>query len=123
MELSGRLNSWESRILVFTNFPNALPKQDEDWLKLEQTFVELMPEAPITSFPPILSMSMNDFFDSSQIIESLYTDSHGSVGVAASSALPFAKQCLEKGNIASSDCRLSISKIITANANAMYGSH
>jgi hypothetical protein len=65
-------------------------------------------------------MSMNDFFDSSQIIESLYSEKSGKVGSEAFHALPFAKQCLAKGDIYSSDCRLSISKLITANAQAMY---
>lgn len=65
-------------------------------------------------------MSMDDFFDSSQIIEPLYTTGGEKVGNDAFNALPFAKECLAKGNIYSSDCRLSISKLITANANAMY---
>jgi hypothetical protein len=63
---------------------------------------------------------MNDFFESSQIIEDLYTDAQGQVGIQAKSALPFAKQCLAQGDIQSADCRLSISKLITANTHAMY---
>lgn len=65
-------------------------------------------------------LEMNGFFDSSQIIESLYTDKNGQVAQAAFHALPFAKECLAKDAVQSADCRLAMSKLITANAQAMY---
>lgn len=68
-------------------------------------------------------MAMNDFFESSQIVEPLYKEGSDKISAAAFQALPKAKQCLAQGDIYSSDCRLSISKLITANANAMYVPH
>lgn len=77
-------------------------------------------EAPNMSFDHKVIMAMNDFFESSHIVESLYSDSADKVSASAFKSLPKVKECLNKGDIYSSDCRLAVSKLITANANAMY---
>lgn len=65
-------------------------------------------------------MALNDFFESSHIVEPLYSEGSDKLSAAAFKALPKVKECLNKEDVYSSDCRLAVSKLITANANAMY---
>lgn len=65
-------------------------------------------------------MAMNDFFESSHIVESLYSESGDKLSSSAFKALPKVQQCISKSDVSSADCRLAMSKLISANANAMY---
>lgn len=61
---------------------------------------------------------ISEFFEPNQLIEEIYIK-NDKFGSAASLALPFAKNCLDK-TIEKSDCRLYISKLITIESHFMY---